>query len=458
MVHRRLPRPLPATLIALALVAGAIVGYAYLGPGHPDVHNPVRGHGTRIMIVGDSLTQGDAGTYTWRYRLWRHLTRGGTRVDFVGPRTDLYDFVEHTWGDHHYAAPRFDWDHDALAGEPLSQATNAIEQDIRTHRPRYLLVLLGTNDLALFGATTDQLTADLRRFVANARRARPDIRIVLGRIPPMTPNPATGDDIDQRMSAYNTRVTQVAGKLSTARSPIAVAPADRGYDDHRDSWDGTHPNARGEFRIAAAFADALHARFGLGHAYPRPLPDVSVGPATAPHVTARPGDGAVTLSWRPVPGATGYWLWRCEVGVDTGFRRLPTPLNSRAVPWVDRDLAHGVTYVYKVQPIRGRDAGAVSAPVRATTRGSTPPTPRLSVSAGDGRARLTWTATPGVTYWVLLREQGDHGFHRLPYAVAGAPFTIRPLTNGTRYQIRLQPTRGSVDGALTNIGSVTPHR
>jgi hypothetical protein len=28
---------------------------------------------TRVLIVGDSITQGSAGDFTWRYRLWKHL-------------------------------------------------------------------------------------------------------------------------------------------------------------------------------------------------------------------------------------------------------------------------------------------------------------------------------------------------------------------------------------------------
>jgi hypothetical protein len=48
---------------------------------------------TRIMVVGDSISQGSAGDFTWRYRLDRHLAGAGAAVDFVGPRSDLYDNV-----------------------------------------------------------------------------------------------------------------------------------------------------------------------------------------------------------------------------------------------------------------------------------------------------------------------------------------------------------------------------
>ena len=47
--------------------------------------------------------------------------------------------------------------------------------------------------------------------------------------------------------------------------------------DH--TWDGVHPNPRGELRVAAAFADVLAQRFGVGTRYPRPFPEVSNVPA-----------------------------------------------------------------------------------------------------------------------------------------------------------------------------------
>ncbi|HEY3683033.1 MAG TPA: GDSL-type esterase/lipase family protein [Streptosporangiaceae bacterium] len=445
-----------AAVVAAAVLAGALAADRGPAPRHGG-GNPVPGYGVRLMIVGDSITQGASGSYTWRYRLWRHLTGAGTAVDFVGPRTDLYDFVNARWGDHDYAAPRFDWDHDALSGEPLSTALTTIEAQVRQYRPRYLLVLLGTNDLAIFHATPQQTAADMRILVANARRARPDLRFVLGRIPPMTPNPATGPDVDASIAAYDSGVAGVARELSTVRSPIAVADTYTGYDDGRDSWDGTHPNARGELKIAAAFEDALHTAYGLGPAAARPIPQVPVGPVTAPRLRASGGAGGVLLSWTPVPGATGYWLWRREVGVDGGFTRLPDPLNTRSIPWRDTGLASGVTYAYRVQPIQGRDAGEMSPPVQAATTADGPPAPRLTAVAGDREARLTWTPTPGASYWVLLRRPGERGFRRLPYPVSGPEFTLRPLANGKRYELRLQRTGGLSDGPLTNVSAVVPH-
>ena len=66
---------------------------------------------------------------------------------------------------------------------------------------------------------------------------------------------------------------------------MVVADADVGYDDFSDTWDGAHPNARGELKIAAAVADALH-ELGIGPLADRPLPTVPLGPRIPPVLSA----------------------------------------------------------------------------------------------------------------------------------------------------------------------------
>ena len=81
--ERRRGRRAPAfAVLGLALaVSGSTLGPASLA----DAVEPLR-----VLLVGDSVTQGSAGDSTWRYRLWKHLeaTTAGP-VDLVGPRNDL---------------------------------------------------------------------------------------------------------------------------------------------------------------------------------------------------------------------------------------------------------------------------------------------------------------------------------------------------------------------------------
>src|SRR5690348_9838970 len=77
--------------------------------------NPVR-----IMLTGDSITNGSSGDYTWRYFFDQRLRTAGVNFDFVGPWSDLIDYTTGEWGHHEYAACSFDQDHDSRGGAQLA--------------------------------------------------------------------------------------------------------------------------------------------------------------------------------------------------------------------------------------------------------------------------------------------------------------------------------------------------
>jgi GDSL-like Lipase/Acylhydrolase family len=313
------------------------------------------------MLVGDSITQGSMGDYTWRYRLWQHLRASRVPVRFVGPRHDLWDdtrtsTLRFVFSDQ-YADPAFGADsaanaHDALVGIHASAVAPGIGAVVREYRPDYLIVLLGINDLAT-GAEPAQVAGSMRRLVLNARAAAPAVRFDLVQALPAAPVAAA------KVAAYGALLDQLGARLSTRRSPIAVTAAPAGYSASAtacaDTWDGTHPNAPGELKIASAVAGTLHSAFGLGAAYPRPLPQVPAGPQPPPLLTAQAAAGAVRLGWTASPGATGYWVWRHAPGQQ--WSRLPLPLNAFTRSFTDGGwppaLRTGNAYQYRIEAIKG---------------------------------------------------------------------------------------------------------
>ncbi len=284
----------------LLVLMGTLVVMAVLGvlvaEGQDSGDEPEK---TRILIVGDSISQGSAGDYTWRYRLWKHLRDTGVRFDFVGPRDDLYDNVSGTFGGHDYADPAFDQDHAARWGTTVAQARSLIREQVAAYEPDVVLVLLGTNDLAWLKAGPDDVARGLRDLVRRARLARPDVGFVVGRVP---------EDGLPDAAELNAQVEGLPASMSTPESQVAVASTDAGFTEPGDTWQPFHPNARGELKIAAAMADAL-STLGVGSPYPRPLPEVPLGPRTAPVLMAAAGDGEAALSWSAAPGATDYYVW-----------------------------------------------------------------------------------------------------------------------------------------------------
>ncbi|MGD9485053.1 GDSL-type esterase/lipase family protein [Streptomyces sp. TRM70308] len=213
------------------------------------------------MTVGDSMTIGAAGDFTWRYRLWRHLRAVGP-VRFTGPRSALHE------GSTDYGDPAFPpaaRRHLAGWGEGWLHHAPLIGDAVRRHRPDVLLVSLGLIDLGFY-TDPGQTLANVHRFLAGARAARPSVRAVLL---PVIPNvrAVTDAPFAAQVAHFNALLAGAVAELTTPASPLVLAAPPADWDLARDTYDGTHPAAPGEHRLAAAFADALHTAWSLGAPY-----------------------------------------------------------------------------------------------------------------------------------------------------------------------------------------------
>ncbi|MFH8286156.1 SGNH/GDSL hydrolase family protein [Streptomyces antibioticus] len=220
----------------------------------------------RFMPVGDSMTIGSAGEHTWRYRMWRHLcaTYGGPCA-LVGPRETLYDKATDAPTSYAYAEPGFPRAHLAGWGEGWLHMAPLIRAAVREHRADVLLVSLGLIDLGFY-TNAEQTAENVRAFTAEARAANPGVRMVWL---PVIPNVRAADDppFGAEVTAFNERLAKAAADLDTPASPILLASVPDTWDLHTDTYDGTHPNASGEHKLAAAFATAMHQGWGVGGEY-----------------------------------------------------------------------------------------------------------------------------------------------------------------------------------------------
>ncbi|MFD3485797.1 GDSL-type esterase/lipase family protein [Streptomyces sp. NPDC058665] len=223
----------------------------------------------RFMFVGDSMTIGRAGDFTWRYRMWQHLNASyGAPFTIVGPRTALYDTHTDAPVSHAYGAPDFParaWAHLAGWGEGWQHMAPVIREAVAAHRADVLLVSLGLIDLGFY-TDSGQTALYAREFIAEARAANPRVRFVLL---PVIPNvragtdPAFAADVDR----FNELLAEAVTDLDDPASPLLPATRPASYDVGRDTYDGTHPGPSGEHLIAGAFADAMHGAWGLGTPY-----------------------------------------------------------------------------------------------------------------------------------------------------------------------------------------------
>lgn len=213
----------------------------------------------KIMLGGDSLTQGFDGDYTWRFRLDKELRRQRVAFNFVGPRKYTYG------GANHYQVPTgWDTDHGATGGTRLKTQLEEIVSDMAAAGPDVLVALYGTTDLLPRPANHPNPTVplneeidDLRTYIRRAREVNANVDIVLGEV--------TTRRIPNRQ-AFNNAVGALAQELDRKTtfgdynpdSRVVVADLDYPtWDPTKYTYDTTHPNPVGEAIIARQIAIAL---------------------------------------------------------------------------------------------------------------------------------------------------------------------------------------------------------
>jgi hypothetical protein len=253
-------RTLPLGLLCAALTLAPVL----VGPVTPvaSANNPAQTIPTiKIMLGGDSITQGFDGDYTWRYRLYKEFQRQHRPVDFVGPRKFTYG------GANHYAVNSgWDMDHDATGGTRLQTELHNIVTDMANYDPDILVALYGTTDLLPRapgdpGKTVpvNEEIEDLRTYIRDARHVNSDVDIVLGEV--------TTRRIPNRQ-AFNNALAVLAHQMNQSttlpddyfpNSRVVVADLDYpGWNPNKNTYDTTHPNPVGEAIIAQRVGWALH--------------------------------------------------------------------------------------------------------------------------------------------------------------------------------------------------------
>ncbi|MFE9450604.1 GDSL-type esterase/lipase family protein [Streptomyces sp. NPDC006739] len=217
----------------------------------------------RFMPVGDSMTIGSAGEHTWRHRLWQHLsaTYDGP-FTFVGPREALYEKATDSATSYEYADPGFPRGHLAGWGEGWVHMAPLIGEAVRGHRADVLLVSLGLIDLGFY-TSAEQTAENVREFVAAARQARAHVRMVFL---PVIHNVRARENASfaEQVSRFNELLAKTVSDLDEPASPLLLASVPESWDIDTDTYDGTHPDASGERKLAGAFARAMWQGWGVG--------------------------------------------------------------------------------------------------------------------------------------------------------------------------------------------------
>ena len=176
----------------------------------------------------------------------------------------------------------------------------------------------------------------------------------------------------------------LAAELDAPEQRVVVASL-AGVDARTATWDGRHPNATGELRIASAVAGAL-ATIGLGDG-PH-LPASAVWPATAPAPSVVVSGGRAVVSWPDTTvGALAYGIEQrrtTAAGVVGDWVRVTQPART-VRSWTSAPLVAGDTYAFRVVPVRGLMSGTPGPATEAM-----PPAPAATPTPAPAAAARPW--------------------------------------------------------------------
>lgn len=303
----------------------------------------------RILAIGDSVTQGFSGDYTWRYRLQRSVEAEGVAVDFVGHLSAPMDTV--TKGEGTYADPDFDSDHASIVGMKATSMRYSVPVVVAESAPDVVVINLGVNDV-LQGVDAAVTAEAVERVIWNARIGAPGAQFVVAH--------QTQTWLPE-VDALNEELTAVGVRASRATSPVVVAPVVGAYAQGVDTWDRYHPNGVGEVRIAQQVQAGL-ASLGLLAAPTEPTHLPAAGPALSlQSVTTTSAKGAIGAYWVFPSGLTSVQVAYRDLSAGGDWVTLPGTISEPNV--VVSGLRSGHRYELALLP--GRLA-ALSAPQFAT--------------------------------------------------------------------------------------------
>jgi hypothetical protein len=306
------------------------------------------------------------------------------------------------------------------------------------------------------------------------------VRIVLANVPQRTTLGDANPGLPQRISDYNAALAKAAPGWSTSASPVELADLDKamGCDPKAKTcattYDGLHPNALGEYRIAQAFGTVLHKEFGIGAAAPD-------APGSAPgRSLATPSgmkfDGTqqgVTATWNKVFGAHTYDVqWR-DVTTDSNadwqdvVPGVSAPRYDMSWQFTDQPY-DGHTYEVRVRAVAG-DGAANRSSWSSAVRGKAAPTtagrpPGLTATAGVGSIDVRWSAPTDshsgsiVRYavWVYDKSTPMNHSRITGYPASARSARITGVTAGHEYVILVCAWNASGEGKPSMSDTVVP--
>lgn len=198
----------------------------------------------RIMPLGDSITRGRTGHWSYRRDLELALDAAGCSFDYVGTMSGPGSGP---------GTPLHDRDNEGHSGLRTDQIRARLKNWLPGNGHDWAIIHAGTND-TLQGTSITAARKNLSQIIDKLRGDNPSVGILLAQIIPNLPGN------ESAVVALNDQIASLAQEKSTAASPVVVVDQYSGYSTFTHNYDDIHPNDAGEARIAERFFQALLPR------------------------------------------------------------------------------------------------------------------------------------------------------------------------------------------------------
>jgi lysophospholipase L1-like esterase len=222
---------------------------------------------TRILCLGDSITQGVGGHTSYRYPLWKDLVDSGVTFDLVGQMNNPYS------GPTTYPAYKglaFDTNHEGHYGWTVDQVLNGgvnnggtygsgtgkLSTWLSGYTADIALVHLGTNDVGIWHYTpTATVVGYLNQVIDTLRTGNPNVTIFLAEV-----LPNSNATWNSAINNLNAQIPGIVTAKSTTQSKVYLVDQNTGFGLTTDYlYDGTHPSASTEIAMADRWMGAMES-------------------------------------------------------------------------------------------------------------------------------------------------------------------------------------------------------
>ncbi|NOZ52233.1 MAG: hypothetical protein GXP08_03665 [Gammaproteobacteria bacterium] len=178
-------------------------------------------------------------------------------------------------------------------------------------------------------------------------------------------------------------------------------------------------------------------------------------PASPSVVSARGGNARVTLTWKPISGATHYTLyWNTQGNVSATDARIDHVLS----PFVHSDLSNDQDYYYILVAENIAGPSSASPEISARPRMNPPSAAVIEqLISAPGQVTLHWrNVSNASSYTLYWNTQGEVSTDDTAITQVTSPYTMTSLSNALRYYYRLQAHNAGGNSPLSNEAQATP--